>query len=329
MDLPDAIDYDRTGDSPIKPEPVPDSDDRARRRQPAGVRVIACIWGLAGAVLLALATVLAGTVATIPSGEYMDGAVQASEELGRLHSAVLSAGEYMDGAVQASEELGRLHSAVLSAGEYMDGAVQASEELGRLHSAVLSAGEYMDGAVQASEELGRLHSAVLSAGEYMDGAVQASEELGRLHSAVLSAGEYMDGAVPPSEVLGWIHGAAPSIGGALISLKSAAIAVLYCLASLLIVDSCGLLAGKPWARKLAAGLAVLFILIGIVPLLCAIMRKISRRWGVKIPIEAIVAGLLISTVGGIILLYLYSPHVRQYFGGERRQSQDGLRGTRL
>ena len=247
MDLPDAIDYDRTGDSPIKPEPVPDSDDRARRRQPAGVRVIACIWGLAGAVLLALATVLAGTVATIPSGE----------------------------------------------------------------------------------ELGRLHSAVLSAGEYLGGAVPPSEELGRLHSAVLSAGEYLGGAVPPSEVLGWIHGAAPSIGGALISLKSAAIAVLYCLASLLIVDSCGLLAGKPWARKLAAGLAVLFILIGIVPLLCAIMRKISRRWGVKIPIEATVAGLLISAVGGIILLYLYSPHVRQYFDGERRQSQDGLRGTRL
>ena len=233
MDLPDAIDYDRTGDSPIKPEPVPDSDDRARRRQPAGVRVIACIWGLAGAVLLALATVLAGTVATIPSGEYLGGAVPPSEELGRLHSAVLS------------------------------------------------------------------------------------------------AGEYLGGAVPPSEVLGWIHGAAPSIGGALISLKSAAIAVLYCLASLLIVDSCWLLAGKPWARKLAAGLAVLFILIGIVPLLCAIMRKISRRWGVKIPIEATVAGLLISAVGGIILLYLYSPHVRQYFGGERRQSQDGLRGTRL
>ena len=199
----------------------------------------------------------------------------------------------------------------------------------RLHSAVLSAGEYLGGAVPPSEELGRLHSAVLSAGEYLGGAVPPSEELGRLHSAVLSAGEYLGGAVPPSEVLGWIHGAAPSIGGALISLKSAAIAVLYCLASLLIVDICGLLAGKPWARKLAAGLAVLFILIGIVPLLCAIMRKISRRWGVKIPIEATVAGLLISAVGGIILLYLYSPHVRQYFGGERRQSQDGLRGTRL
>lgn len=100
-----------------------------------------------------------------------------------------------------------------------------------------------------------------------------------------------------------------------------AVAVLYGLAALLVAGRYGLLAGKPWARKLAVGLAVYHITFGIALLLYPIMSPVARRLGgKKFLTAAIVIGLIIAVGGGVVLWYLYRPHINRYFDGAHQPS---------
>lgn len=99
------------------------------------------------------------------------------------------------------------------------------------------------------------------------------------------------------------------------------VAVIYGLATLLVVGRYGLLAGKPWARKLAAWLAVYCIAYGIALILYPIMSPVARRLGgKKLMIAAIVIGLIVAVRGGIVLWYLYRPHINRYFDGTHQPS---------
>lgn len=113
--------------------------------------------------------------------------------------------------------------------------------------------------------------------------------------------------------LTWIAVEIQSVGDALMGLVVVA-AALYCLAALPAVGGYGLLAGKPWARRLAEYQAVACILIGVAPLLHAIVSKFSRRPH-RTSIAVVVAGLGVAVGGGVVLWYLNRPHVIQYFDG--------------
>ena len=92
------------------------------------------------------------------------------------------------------------------------------------------------------------------------------------------------------------------------------VATIYGLASLLVIGRHGLLAGKPWARKLAAGLAVCWISYGIALVLWPIMSPVARRLGGKKFLAAAVGIGLIAAIGGVaVLWHLYRPHVNRYF----------------
>ena len=114
-------------------------------------------------------------------------------------------------------------------------------------------------------------------------------------------------------VLTWIAVEIQSVGDALMILVVVA-AALYCLTALLAVGAYGLLAGKPWARRLAEYQAAACILIGVAPLLHEIASKFSRR-SHRTSITAVVAGLGIAVGGGVVLWYLRQPSVIQHFDG--------------
>ena len=92
------------------------------------------------------------------------------------------------------------------------------------------------------------------------------------------------------------------------------VAAIYGLGALLAIGGCGLLAGKPWARRLAAWLAVGHIVLGIALLLYLIMSPTARRLGGKnLLIAAIAIGLIVAIGGVVVLCYLYRPHVNRHF----------------
>ena len=111
-------------------------------------------------------------------------------------------------------------------------------------------------------------------------------------------------------VLTWIAVEIQSVGDVLLVVAAA----LYCLTALLAVGAYGLLAGKPWARRLAEYQAAACIMIGAASLLHEIASKFSRR-SHRTSITAVVAGLGAAVGGGVVLWYLRQPSVIQYFDG--------------
>lgn len=106
----------------------------------------------------------------------------------------------------------------------------------------------------------------------------------------------------------------PLLGGTLNGLAGIVVAALYGLATLLVMGRYGLLAGKPWARKLAVVLAITCISCGVAILFRMFVSKFSRRLaGGRVQIIVIVVSLIIAVSGGVVLWYLYRPHVKQYF----------------
>ena len=156
--------------------------------------------------------------------------------------------------------------------------------------------------------------------------------------AILLAGAYLGNAADnvlvfvPIGVIpdGW--SAASQIQSVSVSLGDFGghvVAALCGLAAYLFVGACGLLARKPWARKIAITLAVGFILLGLAPLLYWIVSKLGilGMGGVKIPIMVILAGLVVAFAGVCALWYLHTRDVKLYFGSTGKPTESHARGS--
>ena len=136
--------------------------------------------------------------------------------------------------------------------------------------------------------------------------VRAIAKMEALNGAVLFA---LAGAITGAVV------AAPP-GGAMLYFTCAVAGALYFPAMLFVIGRYGLLAGRPWAQRLATHMAIFFILLGGIPLLYAIISRIRRRPDrTKISMAIIVVGLIAAVAGSVILWYLQRPHVNRYFDG--------------
>ena len=153
--------------------------------------------------------------------------------------------------------------------------------------------------------------------------------------AVLLAGAYLGNAADnvlvfvPIGVIpdGW--SAASQIQSVSVSLGDFAghIAAALCgLAVYLFVGACGLLARKPWARKIAITLAIGFILLGLAPLLYWIVSKLgilgTNR--ARVPTVVILVGLIIAIAGACALWYLHTRDVKLYFGSAGQPTESHL-----
>lgn len=93
-------------------------------------------------------------------------------------------------------------------------------------------------------------------------------------------------------------------------------AIFLCgLAGLLFLGMFGMLAGRPWARRLTMAMAVYCMVLGGIPLLCVIVSTVRNKSPPKARILTTVVpiGLIAVVAGSVILVYLYKRDIRQYF----------------
>lgn len=122
--------------------------------------------------------------------------------------------------------------------------------------------------------------------------------------------------------LTWIASVSQVSGAAMASLI-AVNTIFYCLAALLFIGRHGLLAGKPWARRLARYQAVAYI--GIAAALLIYMATARSIWLFpRISIGVVAVGLAVGIAGVAVLLYLNKPNVILYFDGTYQNPGRGL-----
>jgi hypothetical protein len=81
-----------------------------------------------------------------------------------------------------------------------------------------------------------------------------------------------------------------------------------------LVVSYGLLKGKGWAWTVTIILTIIAIVIQIISVVSTSMLNASFASDINALISGIISHIVGLAINGVILYYLYRPHVKAYFG---------------
>jgi hypothetical protein len=81
-----------------------------------------------------------------------------------------------------------------------------------------------------------------------------------------------------------------------------------------LIVSYGLLKGKEWAWTVTVILTIIAIVIQIISVISTTMLNASFAGDMNALISEIISHIIGLAINGVILYYLYRPHVKAYFG---------------